>query len=147
MVRDFHKRKEDVMKRMINQANISEVEEKEEVLALMVYTQEQKAIKSEEGSSSTTEGSYSSESSCDIMLVTHKTRAYQYPVDESWYLDSAATTHMTFNRDAFFTYEPLRGREVIVGDKGAINAIGIGSVCLSVGHRRIAIVREVFHVP
>lgn len=130
------------MKRMINQANISEVEEKEEVLALMVYTQEQKAIKSEEGSSSTT-----SESSCDIMLVTHKTRAYQYPVDESWYLDSAATTHMTFNRDAFFTYEPLRDREVIVGDKGAINAIGIGSVCLSVGHRRIAIVREVFHVP
>lgn len=52
----------------IEQANISEVEEKEEVLALMVCTQGQKEIKQD----SITEGGYSSESRCKILAVMHR---------------------------------------------------------------------------
>jgi hypothetical protein len=73
------------------------------------------------------------------------------PRDNSFFVDSGATKHMTFLKDNFTTYKSLNPpRKVMVADSGQIQAIGIGEIratfsTLSTTLKRV--LKETLHVP
>ena len=67
-----------------------------------------------------------------------------------WYIDSAATSHMTFDRTVFATYTKISPFNVEMGDKSTSVAIGRGDVHVSAvfnGVRTVCKLRDVLHVP
>ncbi len=78
------------------------------------------------------------------------TWAYSDHIKSAWYVDSAATAHMTFNRTAFTTYESVTPFPVKMGDNSAALAVGKGDVRLRIcknGKLAICDLRDVLHVP
>ena len=56
-------------------------------------------------------------------------------VNDQWYIDSAATRHMTFNKDAlldFRYFSPEEQSDVYLGDDSAVSAVGEGKIRLPV---------------
>ena len=50
---------------------------------------------------------------------------------DDWFIDSAATSHMTFNRDILLDYEEFEEpKEVSLGDDYSISSIGAGKARL-----------------
>ncbi len=67
-----------------------------------------------------------------------------------WHIDSAATAHMTFDRSAFATYQPVSPFAVQMGDSSTSLAVGRGDVYLSIlsdGKTAKCKLRNVLHVP
>ena len=66
-----------------------------------------------------------------------------------WLIDSGATQHMTFHKEAFDSYESISHRKVYLGDNGVVEAIGKGSMlvetCVDNKVKRIRI-HDVHHV-
>src|ERR1700750_2279582 len=58
---------------------------------------------------------------------------------QSWYIDSGATQHMSGDRDAFVEYESIPAKAVYMGDNNKQDAVGQGSVkmVLGVGGRQV----------
>ena len=67
-----------------------------------------------------------------------------------WLIDSGATQHMTFHKEAFDSYESISHRKVYLGDNGVVEAIGKGSMlvetCVDNKVKRIRI-HDVLYVP
>ncbi|KAJ7546626.1 hypothetical protein O6H91_08G047500 [Diphasiastrum complanatum] len=100
---------DDLKKKEKEQANVVEAEHSEDVIALMVFTRQmaaQQEIISTDTKSSHDTG-YSSDSLYEVVPLSITEREGSCLNDEGWYLDSAATTHMTYRRSSFFTYELL----------------------------------------
>ena len=67
-----------------------------------------------------------------------------------WIIDSGATQHMTPNRQAFLTYQPISNRKVFLGDNGMVEAIGMGCIVVEVmvkGVLRKIRIQDALHVP
>ncbi len=78
------------------------------------------------------------------------TRADSDHIKSAWYVDSAATSHMTFGRAAFATYESVTPFPVKLGDNSAALAVGKEDVRLRIrknGKLSICDLRDVLHVP
>ena len=68
----------------------------------------------------------------------------------TWYIDSAATSHMTFDRSMFVSYKEITPFSVTLGDKSTSMAVGRGDVRLMIslyGEIKQCILRDVLHVP
>ena len=69
-----------------------------------------------------------SESDEFALMVTSNSSTHQ---SHDWYIDSAATSHMTFNRNILVDYvEFEKPKEVSLGDNHNISALGTGKVRL-----------------
>lgn len=67
-----------------------------------------------------------------------------------WIVDSGATQHMTPHRHMFDTYESVSNRNVFLGDNGAVEALGKGSILVESrvnGEVKKIRVYDVLHVP
>ncbi len=67
-----------------------------------------------------------------------------------WHIDSAATSHMTFDRSAFAIYTPVTPFAVRMGDSSTSLAVGRGDVHLSIlsnGKPAKCKLYDVLHVP
>ncbi len=67
-----------------------------------------------------------------------------------WYIDSGATSHMTFDRASFVTYEEITQYPVEMGDMSTSEVIGRGDVRLTLLNNGVptpAKLRDVLHVP
>ncbi|KAJ7296603.1 hypothetical protein O6H91_Y112700 [Diphasiastrum complanatum] len=51
-------------------------------------------------------------------------------LDERWYLDSAISSHMIFERSAFITFKTLEPGKDVEGDKGVLKGIRLVSFIL-----------------
>ena len=79
------------------------------------------------------------------LLMSKETRR-----SSSWIVDSACTSHMTFDRSAFVSYHPLNDASVEMGTKAQTRVAGRGNVLvmLSVnGRREKCLLQDVLHVP
>jgi len=68
----------------------------------------------------------------------------------TWHIDSAATSHMTFDRSVFASYEALNPFPVTMGDKSTSIAVGRGDVHLPLlvnGVVSMCKLQDVLHVP
>ncbi len=68
----------------------------------------------------------------------------------SWHIDSAATSHMTFNRSLFSSYQSVPPFPVQMGDSSTALAVGRGDVQLNIlkdGKMATCELRNVLHVP
>ena len=66
---------------------------------------------------------------------------------EDWYIDSAATSHMTYNKNIIREYVPYEQPDTVtLGDKSKISSIGEGKVRLETPDSCLALQRVV-HVP
>lgn len=69
----------------------------------------------------------------------------------SWMVDSGATSHMTYDRNDFVTYEEIKSKHnIIFGNKGVESAIGIGHVKIYPiveGNVEVLTLHNVLHVP
>ena len=63
-----------------------------------------------------------------------------------WFMDSAATWHMTPRRDWFHQYEPLSKGTVFMGNDHALKIVGIGTVKVKMYDGSIQTIQEVRHV-
>ncbi|KAI9918787.1 hypothetical protein PsorP6_011686 [Peronosclerospora sorghi] len=76
-----------------------------------------------------------------VFFATTQTTSY-------WLVDSGATSHMTFCRDDFTTYEPLVTTLCILStDGGSMRAIGAGSVQFQALNGTKVTLTGVLHVP
>ena len=48
----------------------------------------------------------------------------------TWFIDSASTAHMTFDRSAFVTYKPMKFAAVEMGTKAQAVRTGCGDVAV-----------------
>ena len=68
---------------------------------------------------------------------------------ETWYLDSGATQHMSPRRDWFTNFETLPTPKIIyMGDDGQHQAVGIGSLTIQInGSGQVILIKDVLYVP
>jgi hypothetical protein len=73
------------------------------------------------------------------------------PSKDSWIFDSGATYHLTGNKEAFMTYEPLvPPKSIFAANGGIMKAIGIGNVVLKTltdGRTITLTLSGVLHIP
>ena len=68
----------------------------------------------------------------------------------SWYVDSACTAHMTFDRSMFVSYRSVSDASVEMGTKAKTRVVGSGEVVLQVevnGQSEKCLLKNVLHVP
>ena len=68
----------------------------------------------------------------------------------SWIIDSACTSHMTFDRNAFVSYRPLNDASVEMGTKAQTRVAGRGNVLVMInvnGRTERCFLQDVLHVP
>lgn len=97
-----------------------------------------------------TEPSNEEEKEYVCLLSANSDSAKSVQIASTWYIDSAATSHMTFDRSMFVSYRSVTPFQVILGDKSTSVAVGCGDVKLSLlvnGKARICLLRDVLHVP
>ena len=97
-----------------------------------------------------TEPSNDEEKEYVCLLSACSDSAKSVQITSTWYIDSAATSHMTFDRSMFVSYRSVTPFQVILGDKSTSVAVGCGDVKLSLlvnGKARICILQDVLHVP
>ncbi|KAF1336396.1 Integrase catalytic core protein, partial [Globisporangium splendens] len=67
---------------------------------------------------------------------------------DGWLLDSGASSHMTFTKLDFQTYEVLpEPVEIIIADGATMKAIGVGNIRIKIDNGRIVTITEVLHIP
>jgi len=70
-------------------------------------------------------------------------------VNKTWYIDSRASQHLMFEKNIFFDYKHIPKRSINMGDNFVQEAIGKGSVRLTMkmGDCEVrGVLHEVFHV-
>ena len=68
----------------------------------------------------------------------------------SWYVDSACTAHMTFDRSMFVNYRTVSDASVEMGTKAQTRVVGSGDVVLNIdvnGRGEKCLLKNVLHVP
>ena len=88
----------------------------------------------------------------DVALMVSSDERKNTQCDQSWYIDSAATSHMTFNNDNLFDYtEYKKPRTVSLGDDYYISSVGDGKLRLPIidenGCLRHLALNRVLYVP
>ena len=84
------------------------------------------------------------------LLSSYSESLKEIHIASTWYIDSAATSHMTFDRTMFVSYKKLKPFSVTLGDKSTALAVGCGDVKLSIlvnGKERVYLLKDVLHVP
>ena len=67
-----------------------------------------------------------------------------------WYIDSGASSHMTFDIHHFTHYKRIQPCHVEIGDKSNVQAVGTGQVALTIlvnGRPKTCILSDVLHIP
>ena len=57
-------------------------------------------------------------------LVLFEANMVDYP--NEWWVDTSATRHVCGERNMFFTYVPINGRNLIMGNSTTSRVVGIG---------------------
>jgi hypothetical protein len=66
----------------------------------------------------------------------------------AWFLDSCASTHVSFERSDFYSLRPLSSPHVVRGIGGSlISAVGIGSIHLKISNDSILTLHNVLFIP
>jgi len=63
-----------------------------------------------------------------------------------WIVDSGATWHMTSNREWFYTYKPISGGSMFMGDGHAVKIVGVGTVKIKMYDGIVRTIQKVRHV-
>lgn len=67
---------------------------------------------------------------------------------DGWLLDSGASSHMTFTKLDFQTYEVLpEPVEIIIANGATMKAIGVGNIKIKTDNGRIVTITDVLHIP
>src|ERR1700761_2872363 len=66
--------------------------------------------------------------------------------NNTWLLDSGASSHSTFEHEDFNTYEP-HSSDISIADGTIIKAVGKGSVVLRTSYEKDLILENVLHIP
>ena len=83
-------------------------------------------------------------------LMTNLVKSEATRRSSSWIIDSACTSHMTFDRNAFITYKPMNNASVEMGTKAKTHVEGRGNVLLSLnvnGQIKKCFLQDTLHVP
>lgn len=71
--------------------------------------------------------------------------------DDTWIIDSGCTSHMTFNKDYFIDFKPIKGRVYLAGRNNVVESKGIGSIKVKVQNdkdiTKYVIIYDVVYVP
>ena len=66
---------------------------------------------------------------------------------DEWYVDSGASNHLTGRREYFTTFEPMEPRKVYLGDSTFHEAVGKGSIDITIKKGCNITLNEVLYVP
>ena len=85
-----------------------------------------------------------------ICLMADHDRSCPNTKSREWHIDSACTSHMTYDRSAFSTFTPEETSPVLVGNLGFLKVKGHGKVkfkLLGKGKPRTCFAKDVLYVP
>lgn len=79
---------------------------------------------------------------CEATISTESRKTFA----DVWFLDSAATYHMTSRREWFHYYEPILGGSVYSCEDNALKIVGIGTIKLKMHDGTVRTIQGVRHV-
>ncbi|KAH9689341.1 Integrase catalytic domain-containing protein [Citrus sinensis] len=108
----------------------------------------QKIKEGKEPESSNAQGCVASTSNDGEILYSEATIVSEgrKRLSDVWLIDSGDTWHMTSRREWFYTYEPISGRSVYMGNDHALEIAGISTIKIKMFDGTIHTIGEVRHV-
>ena len=73
-----------------------------------------------------------SDSSGDYVCLMSNTSRVERASSHYWYIDSGATSHMTFDRELFTEFKSVNAYDVGMGNASSVKAVGKGTVSLNI---------------